>query len=94
VARRKHALEGVAAAARERGAPDVLVVPADVSDPEQSRRAVEETVAHFGKCTLCTLSLDYLSISCCFSSNWIYAPSSSELESCLTMSASLHLGHQ
>jgi len=49
VARRKHALEGVAAAARERGAPDVLVVPADVSDPEQSRRAVEETVAHFGK---------------------------------------------
>ncbi|CAN6278647.1 unnamed protein product [Urochloa humidicola] len=49
VARRKQALEGVAAAARERGAPDVLVVPADVSDPEQSRRAVEETVAHFGK---------------------------------------------
>ena len=50
MARRKHALEGVAAAARERGAPDVLVVPADVSDPEQSRRAAEETVAHFGKC--------------------------------------------
>ncbi|RCV06526.1 hypothetical protein SETIT_1G170000v2 [Setaria italica] len=36
-------------AARERGAPDVLVVPGDVSDPEQSRRAVEETVAYFGK---------------------------------------------
>ncbi|CAL5058079.1 unnamed protein product [Urochloa decumbens] len=49
VARRKQALEGVAAAARERGSPDVLVVPADVSDPEQSRRAVEETVSHFGK---------------------------------------------
>ncbi|WVZ59723.1 hypothetical protein U9M48_009832 [Paspalum notatum var. saurae] len=49
VARRERALEGVAAAALERGAPDVLVFPADVADPEQSRRAVEETVAHFGK---------------------------------------------
>ncbi|CAO2038264.1 unnamed protein product [Urochloa humidicola] len=49
VARRKQALEDVAAAARERGSPDVLVVPADVSDPDQSRRAVEETVSHFGK---------------------------------------------
>ena len=49
VARREQALKGVAAAALERGAPDVLVFPADVSDPEQSRRAVEETVAHFGK---------------------------------------------
>uniref|UniRef100_A0A804PI80 11-beta-hydroxysteroid dehydrogenase 1B n=1 Tax=Zea mays TaxID=4577 RepID=A0A804PI80_MAIZE len=49
VARRKQALEGVAAAALERGAPDVLVIPADVSDAEQSRRAVEDTVAHFGK---------------------------------------------
>jgi len=48
-ARREQALKGVAAAALERGAPDVLVFPADVSDPEQSRRAVEETVAHFGK---------------------------------------------
>lgn len=49
LARRKRALEGVAAAARERGAPDVLVLPADVSDADESRRAVEETVAHFGK---------------------------------------------
>lgn len=49
VARREQALKGVAAAALERGAPDVLVFPADVSDPEQSRRAVEETVAYFGK---------------------------------------------
>lgn len=50
VARRKQALEGVAAAARERGAGDVLVLPADVSDPDQSRLAVDQTVAHFGKC--------------------------------------------
>ncbi|XP_006648666.1 11-beta-hydroxysteroid dehydrogenase 1A-like [Oryza brachyantha] len=49
VARRKKALDGVAAAARGRGSPDVLVLPADVSDADQSRRAVEETVAHFGK---------------------------------------------
>lgn len=49
VARRKKALERVAEAARERGAPDVLVILADVSDAEESRRAVEETLAHFGK---------------------------------------------
>jgi NAD(P)-dependent dehydrogenase (short-subunit alcohol dehydrogenase family) len=57
VARRKQALEGVAAAALERGAPDVLVIPADVSDAEQSRRAVEATVAHFGKRTRPSLYL-------------------------------------
>jgi NAD(P)-dependent dehydrogenase (short-subunit alcohol dehydrogenase family) len=60
VARRKQALEGVAAAALERGAPDVLVIPADVSDAEQSRRAVEDTVAHFGKRTRPSLSLSVL----------------------------------
>ncbi|CAL4934570.1 unnamed protein product [Urochloa decumbens] len=49
VARREQALKSVAAAALKRGAPDVLVFPADVTDAEQSRRAVEETVAHFGK---------------------------------------------
>ncbi|CAL4917721.1 unnamed protein product [Urochloa decumbens] len=49
VARRKQALKSVAAAALKRGAPDVLVFPADVTDAEQSRRAVEETVAHFGR---------------------------------------------
>jgi len=51
VARRKQALEGVAAAALERGAPGVLVIPVDISDAEQSRRAVEAIVAHFGKRT-------------------------------------------
>ncbi|TVU46340.1 hypothetical protein EJB05_05866 [Eragrostis curvula] len=49
VGRRKLALNGVATAAQERGSPDVLVLPADVTDPEQSRRVVQETVAHFGK---------------------------------------------
>jgi 11beta/17beta-hydroxysteroid dehydrogenase len=55
VARRKQALKSVAAAALERGAPDVLVLPADVADPAQSRRAVEETVAHFGKRATCSI---------------------------------------
>uniref|UniRef100_A0ACD5Z9M3 Uncharacterized protein n=1 Tax=Avena sativa TaxID=4498 RepID=A0ACD5Z9M3_AVESA len=49
VARRKHALEAVAENARERGAPDVIVLLADVSDAEESRCAIEETVSHFGK---------------------------------------------
>ncbi|KAF8722019.1 hypothetical protein HU200_022644 [Digitaria exilis] len=49
VARRKQALKSVAAAALERGAPDALVFPADVTDPEQSRSAVEAAVAHYGK---------------------------------------------
>ena len=44
VARRKQALEGVAA-----DVSDVLVILADISDAEQSRRAVEAIVAHFGK---------------------------------------------
>ena len=46
VARRKQALEGVAA-----DVSDVLVIPADISDAEQLRRAVEAIVAHFGKRT-------------------------------------------
>ena len=46
VARRKQALEGVAA-----DVSDVLVIPADISGAEQLRRAVEAIVAHFGKRT-------------------------------------------
>jgi 11beta/17beta-hydroxysteroid dehydrogenase len=41
----------VAKAARDLGAPDVLVVPADVTKVDDAKRAVEETVAHFGKRT-------------------------------------------
>jgi 11beta/17beta-hydroxysteroid dehydrogenase len=44
------ALRAVAKAARDLGSPDVLVVPADVTKVEEAKRAVEETVAHFGKC--------------------------------------------
>ncbi|XP_066320385.1 11-beta-hydroxysteroid dehydrogenase A-like [Miscanthus floridulus] len=65
VAQRKQALEGVAADALERGTSDVLVIPADVSDAEQSRHAVEATVAHFGKLNHLVANAGVWS-SCCF----------------------------
>ncbi|XP_073006667.1 11-beta-hydroxysteroid dehydrogenase A-like [Typha latifolia] len=49
VARRQHALNNVADEARKRGASDVLVLPADISKPEDAKRVVDETVARFGK---------------------------------------------
>ncbi|XP_072950125.1 11-beta-hydroxysteroid dehydrogenase A-like [Typha angustifolia] len=49
VARRKQALHDVALTAQDLGAPDVLVLPADISNPDESKWVVEETVAHFGQ---------------------------------------------
>ncbi|VAI27489.1 11-beta-hydroxysteroid dehydrogenase A-like [Triticum dicoccoides] len=49
VARTEIALRAVAKTARELGAPDTLVVPADITNVEEAKRAVEETLAHFGK---------------------------------------------
>ncbi|CAO2144189.1 unnamed protein product [Urochloa humidicola] len=49
VARTEIALRAVAKTARDLGAPDVLVVPADITKVDEAKRAVEETVAHFGK---------------------------------------------
>ncbi|KAM3272106.1 hypothetical protein ACQJBY_042351 [Aegilops geniculata] len=49
VARTEIALRAVAKTARELGAPDTLVVPADITNVDEAKRAVEETVAHFGK---------------------------------------------
>lgn len=51
VARTEIALRAVAKTARDLGAPDVLVVPADITKVDEAKRAVEETVAHFGKRT-------------------------------------------
>ncbi|BAT14128.1 Os11g0499600, partial [Oryza sativa Japonica Group] len=48
-ARTEIALRAVAKTARDLGAPDVLVVPADITKVDDAKRAVEETVAHFGK---------------------------------------------
>src|SRR4051794_35997542 len=47
-ARREDRLEEVAAGIRERGG-TVLVLPSDVTDPEQAAAAVERTVAEFGR---------------------------------------------
>ncbi|KAJ3671847.1 hypothetical protein LUZ60_007926 [Juncus effusus] len=49
VARTEESLNRVAKAALRVGAPDILVLPADVSDPQQSQQVVDKTVSHFGK---------------------------------------------
>ncbi|ONK77829.1 uncharacterized protein A4U43_C02F11160 [Asparagus officinalis] len=48
-ARREDALKAVAKTAQECGAPDVLVIPADVSDCSESKRLVDEAIVHFGQ---------------------------------------------
>lgn len=50
VARREDALKAVAKAALCLGAPDVITLKADVSNPDESKRVVDETVKHFGQC--------------------------------------------
>jgi NAD(P)-dependent dehydrogenase (short-subunit alcohol dehydrogenase family) len=49
VARGRESLEEAAAEARERGAGEVLVCPADVNDSEGLQQVVDSTVAHFGR---------------------------------------------
>jgi NAD(P)-dependent dehydrogenase (short-subunit alcohol dehydrogenase family) len=64
VARTEIALRAVAKTARDLGAPDVLIVPADITKVDEAKRAVEETVAHFGKRTsIKTYIYIYISIS-------------------------------
>ncbi|KAI3512791.1 hypothetical protein L1887_20110 [Cichorium endivia] len=53
VARREELLATVAGKAKELGAPDAIVIKADVSKIEDCKRFVNETINHFGK-------LDYL----------------------------------
>lgn len=50
VARREEALKAVAKAALCLGAPDVITLTADVSNPDESKRVVDQTVEHFSKC--------------------------------------------
>lgn len=52
VARREQSLREVAERAKEMGAPDVLVAPADVAKPEDCHRFIEDAVNHFGRCKL------------------------------------------
>lgn len=49
-ARRERSLQEVAERARDLGAPDVVVVRADVSKVEDCRRIVDQTMNHFGRC--------------------------------------------
>ncbi|XP_010536612.1 PREDICTED: 11-beta-hydroxysteroid dehydrogenase 1B [Tarenaya hassleriana] len=48
-ARRKNRLQEVAELALELGSPDVITVLADVSQPEDCRRIVDDTISHFGR---------------------------------------------
>jgi NAD(P)-dependent dehydrogenase (short-subunit alcohol dehydrogenase family) len=45
VARGREGLEGTA----RDGAPDALLIPADISNPDDARAAVEKTVTHYGR---------------------------------------------
>ncbi|KAI3965664.1 hypothetical protein MKX01_010621 [Papaver californicum] len=49
VARRKHLLDEVAKKARRFGSPDVLVVCADVTEVDDCKRFIEETINYFGR---------------------------------------------
>ncbi|OMO84217.1 Short-chain dehydrogenase/reductase SDR [Corchorus capsularis] len=49
VARRTDRLQKVAGRARELGSPDVIVITADVSKLQDSKRFVDQTVNHFGQ---------------------------------------------
>ncbi|CAO2818171.1 unnamed protein product [Amaranthus hypochondriacus] len=49
VARRQHLLQNVADICNQLGAPDVIVIPADVSKVEDCRRFITETVNYFGR---------------------------------------------
>ncbi|KAL8456730.1 hypothetical protein ACS0TY_033984 [Phlomoides rotata] len=48
-ARRERSLQEVAERARDLGSPEVVVVRADVSKVEDSRRVVDQTMNHFGR---------------------------------------------
>lgn len=50
VARREELLATVAGKAKELGAPEAIVIKADVSKLQDCKRFVDETINHFGKC--------------------------------------------
>jgi 11beta/17beta-hydroxysteroid dehydrogenase len=61
VARREQALRNVAKIALDIGAPDVLVVPADISDPEQAKLVIEKTISRFGQRKLHKINFGFIS---------------------------------
>lgn len=50
MARREASLREVADNASALGSPSVLVLPADVSKPDDCRKFIDDTVAYFGRC--------------------------------------------
>ena len=50
MARRETSLQDVADNASALGSPGVLVLPADVSKPDDCRKFIDDTVAYFGRC--------------------------------------------
>lgn len=49
-ARRESSLREVVDRALDSGSPDVLMIPADVSNVDDCARIVQETMNHFGRC--------------------------------------------
>ncbi|XP_020237073.1 11-beta-hydroxysteroid dehydrogenase 1B [Cajanus cajan] len=49
VARRENRLKEVASNAKLHGSPDVIIIPADVSNAQDCKRFVESTIKHFGQ---------------------------------------------
>jgi len=49
VARRKDRLEIVAETSRQLGSGDVIIIPGDVSNVEDCKKFIDETIHHFGK---------------------------------------------
>jgi len=47
---RKEKLVAVADMATSLGSPDVTIIGADVSKVEDSKRFIDETIKHFGRC--------------------------------------------
>uniref|UniRef100_A0A453MKX8 Uncharacterized protein n=1 Tax=Aegilops tauschii subsp. strangulata TaxID=200361 RepID=A0A453MKX8_AEGTS len=50
LARREWSLRQVADRAFELGAPDVIILPGDVADPDDCNRFVQATIDHYGRC--------------------------------------------
>uniref|UniRef100_A0A0E0FBZ9 Uncharacterized protein n=1 Tax=Oryza meridionalis TaxID=40149 RepID=A0A0E0FBZ9_9ORYZ len=62
VARREWSLRKVADQAFELGAPDVIILPGDVANPEDCKRFVQAAIDHYGRCKSPT-SLIYLDVN-------------------------------
>ncbi|KAK3035860.1 hypothetical protein RJ639_032997 [Escallonia herrerae] len=57
VARREERLQQVAKTARGLGSPDVVPICADVSNVNDCKRFVDETINHFGRCKSLSISI-------------------------------------